>query len=167
MFGWPVFEWPMFLVSLLPRTAANLPVRAHIFRGPPWWKIGSSWCVEGEFGQFALKWCPICHSSRKTTFLCQIYRKKYLWWARILVGDPDSDQIGSGSFWSNPHLWKSFGSSRPDLSALQSNWSPSYRKSAGSENTNFTSAAEARTVALKRPIFKRKKDLTNLSFGQI
>jgi hypothetical protein len=40
-----------------------------------------------------------------------------------------------------------FGNSRPDLAASQSNWNPSYSKSAKSENNDFKSA----NALLNRP----------------
>jgi hypothetical protein len=55
------------------------------------------------------------------------------------VKDLDPDQVGSGSFWSDPDLSRSYGSLQHNLSALQSKWNLSYSKSTRSEIPDFTS----------------------------
>jgi hypothetical protein len=62
----PVAELPMFAISFLPRTVANL--RNNLFRGPPLRKIDSSWYAEGEFRQFALKGCLTCDNEREKLY---------------------------------------------------------------------------------------------------
>jgi hypothetical protein len=54
------------------------------------------------------------------------------------VRDLDSDQVGFGFFWSDPDPLSSYYSSQCDLSSSQSNWNPSYSKSARYEIPAFT-----------------------------
>jgi hypothetical protein len=71
------------------------------------------------------------------------------------------DQVGFGSFWSNPDLSRSYGSLRCDLSFSNSNWNPSCRKSARSEIPDFTSMDSI----FQKMTFFRGKSLLDAMFG--
>jgi hypothetical protein len=80
---------------LQPQTAANL--HCHIFN---WTTVLQNWLT--TVGQ--LRW----HIAGV-----------YLRWTQTTVGDPDSNQVGSRSFWSDSDPSKSYGSSWSDHSATQ------------------------------------------------
>jgi hypothetical protein len=49
------------------------------------------------------------------------------------------DQVGCGSFWSDPDASRSFSCLQCKLSDSQANWNPRYGKAAESEIPDFTS----------------------------